>query len=133
MSIDRAIEETIRKAMEEGKFENLSGKGKPLNLQENPYADPAWSAAYRLLQQNGFSLPWLEERKELEAAAEALRRKIRHPLNAAQQTALQAEIHSLNRRIMDYNLKPPSPVFHMRLLSLQLIEPTGERTPSEGI
>ena len=34
-------ERKIREAMEEGAFENLRGKGRPLDLEENPYEDPS--------------------------------------------------------------------------------------------
>ena len=60
------IEELIQRAIQEGKFSDLPGKGKPLRLDENPHADPDWQLAYHLLKENSFSLPWLELRQELE-------------------------------------------------------------------
>ncbi len=36
-NFDRIVEEKIRAAMEAGAFNNLPGKGKPLNLEENPH------------------------------------------------------------------------------------------------
>ena len=48
---DRKIEE----AMEEGAFENLEGAGRPLNLDEDPFLDPAVRMAYRLLRNSGFT------------------------------------------------------------------------------
>ncbi len=38
----RGIDEIIRQAMREGAFDNLPGKGKPLELIENPYLDREW-------------------------------------------------------------------------------------------
>lgn len=48
------IDETIRKAMEEGAFDNLRGTGKPLSIEDNPFVDPSWQLAYHLLKENGF-------------------------------------------------------------------------------
>jgi DnaJ family protein C protein 28 len=68
------IEELIQRAIQEGKFSDLPGKGKPLRLEDNPHADPDWQLAYHLLKENGFTLPWLELRQELESEIEAARR-----------------------------------------------------------
>ena len=61
MNWDRIIEQKIREAQEEGKFDNLSGKGRPLNLDENPFEDPAWQMANALLKEQGFRPDWLED------------------------------------------------------------------------
>lgn len=61
MRWDRIIEQKIREAQEQGKFDDLRGKGQPLNLDDNPYEDPAWQAANQLLKDNGFRPEWLEE------------------------------------------------------------------------
>jgi len=70
-------EEQIRRAMEEGQFDNLPGKGKPLNLDENPYEDPEWRMAHHILHNSGFSLPWIETRREIETNLEAARTSIK--------------------------------------------------------
>jgi DnaJ family protein C protein 28 len=62
----RGIDEIIRQAMDEGAFENLRGKGKPLNLDENPYLDKEWQLAYHLLKQNGFAPDFVEKRQAIE-------------------------------------------------------------------
>ena len=61
------IEEQLRKAMAEGKFDNLPGKGKPLHLdEEQPTCRPRLGAGYRMLKDSGFSLPWIETIREIE-------------------------------------------------------------------
>ncbi len=35
-----AIDQIIQQAIQDGAFENLPGKGKPLNLDDNPHVDP---------------------------------------------------------------------------------------------
>lgn len=51
--------------MEEGQFENLPGKGKPLDLDTNPHADPAEDTLYRILNKNGCAPEWVELNKEI--------------------------------------------------------------------
>ncbi len=61
------IEEQLRRAIEEGKFDNLPGKGKPLHLDDtNPYGDADWELAYQILKESGYTLPWIETLHEIE-------------------------------------------------------------------
>jgi DnaJ family protein C protein 28 len=62
----RGIDEIIRNAMEQGAFENLRGKGQPLNLDDNPNVDPEWQLAYHLLKQNGYAPEFIEQRQAIE-------------------------------------------------------------------
>jgi DnaJ family protein C protein 28 len=62
----RGIDEIIQQAMQEGAFDNLPGKGKPLNVEENPYLDSEWQLAYHLLKQNGFAPEFVERRQQIE-------------------------------------------------------------------
>lgn len=58
------VEQQIQDAQERGDFDNLPGKGKPLEVEENPYAGDR-EMAYKLLKDNNFTLPWIAERNEL--------------------------------------------------------------------
>src|SRR5690349_22371303 len=61
------IDRVIRKAMDDGKFDGLAWHGQPFpREEENPWEDPADWAAHRLLKAAGFSLPWIEEKREIE-------------------------------------------------------------------
>ncbi len=134
------IEELIKRAMSEGKFDDLPGKGQPLHLDDNPHADPDWQLAYHMLKENGFTLPWLELRQELEndlaAARQALQqaweyRQSPHQgpaspdaggIHADYQRAVRTfteQIGRLNQRIFDYNLQTPLDRFQMRKLDPQ--------------
>jgi len=62
--LDKIIEEAIRK----GQFDDLPGKGKPLNLDPNPHEDPERRLAHKVLHDAGYKLPWIDERNEIEAA-----------------------------------------------------------------
>jgi len=114
-------ERKIREAMAEGAFENLSGKGRPLKLEEDPYEDPSLRMAHRLLRNNGFAPAWIEEAKDLEHAIEMARRNVARALAARgareRQRILDGsreQVAEINRRILAHNLKTPSTQFHMR-------------------
>jgi len=70
------VERRIAEAQEQGEFEDLAGKGKPLDLKENPFADPEWRVAYKILQDNGFTLDWIELDKEIRAELKACREQL---------------------------------------------------------
>jgi DnaJ family protein C protein 28 len=136
MNFDRVIEEQLRKAREEGKFDNLRGHGQPLRLDENPFEDPAWQMANDLLKQHGFRPEWLEEdvaiREQLAGAQLALVRsrdwraaelqtlaERRDPAAIERRALVEYEwrlaqdrfrtrLAELNKAIFNYNLKAPS-------------------------
>ena len=70
------MERRIVEAQERGEFDDLPGKGKPLDLTENPFADPEWRVAYKLLQDHGFTLDWIELDKEIRAELKACREQL---------------------------------------------------------
>jgi DnaJ homologue, subfamily C, member 28, conserved domain len=105
-------ERKIREAMEDGAFDHLDGAGQPLNLQEDPFEDPSLRMAHRLLRNNGFAPAWIEDAKDIEAE---MRRLQEHDVSAAD---FQGRVAALNRRIVAFNLKAPSPVLHKRMFDL---------------
>ncbi len=66
------VERKIREAQERGDFDNLSGRGRPLNLEPNVYAGD-WELSYKILKDNGFAPPWVEASREMEEALDAVR------------------------------------------------------------
>jgi DnaJ family protein C protein 28 len=131
-----SIEDHIRQAIAEGKFDNLSGKGKPLKLEDDPFIDPQWQAAYRMLKSGGYSLPWIETRQEIEAGLSEARLTLGRAwrragaLAKASSPALEAEwqraesafreqIAGLDRRIRSYNLEVPNARFQRALIDPQ--------------
>ncbi len=124
------IEDHIRKAMEEGKFDDLPGKGKPIRWDENPFVGEDWQMAYRMLHEAGFALPWMETRKEIESQLEAARQSLQRAWDWRQSALAGGERHEyvesewqralgvfreqiaeINHRIFDYNLEVPLPRF----------------------
>jgi len=70
------VERQIVEAQERGEFDDLPGKGRPLDLTENPFADPEWRVAYKILQDHGFTLDWIELDKGIRAELEACRMQL---------------------------------------------------------
>src|SRR4051812_5985523 len=67
------VDKKIREAMKAGEFDNLKGSGQPIDLSENPFEDPDWRTAHRLLRNADFAAAWIEERKDIDAGLEAAR------------------------------------------------------------
>ena len=76
--LESLTEKSIREAIEKGEFDNLAGKGKPLDLSENPFEDPDLRTVHRLLRNAGFAPAWIEERKDIEAQFELARTTLTH-------------------------------------------------------
>jgi hypothetical protein len=67
-----AIEKQIREAMERGEFDNLKGKGKPLDLERNPFTPEDWQLAYKIMQDNNVAPEWIEQGKSIRDELQAL-------------------------------------------------------------
>ncbi|HLH63002.1 MAG TPA: DUF1992 domain-containing protein [Ktedonobacteraceae bacterium] len=135
------IDEQIREAQEQGKFENLQGFGKPLNLDSNPYSGDK-TLGYNLLKSNGYAPPEIELANEISrelAGVETKLEKLRHQgqamrarrvppfpsekraFNAAVEKAAAEYDHKLrelNRKILTLNLSAPS-AMHRPLLEVE--------------
>jgi DnaJ family protein C protein 28 len=109
-------ERKIREAMEEGAFDNLNGKGRPLDLQEDPYEDPSMRMAHRLLRNNGFAPPWVEERRDIVRDIDLARQELERSSACDRERALDVyreRIADINRRITSHNLKTASATLHL--------------------
>jgi hypothetical protein len=61
----RLAENRIQEAIEAGEFDNLRGKGQPLNLEDDSYIPPELRMAYKILKNADCLPPELELRKEV--------------------------------------------------------------------
>jgi Domain of unknown function (DUF1992) len=107
---ENIAERKIREAMAEGAFDNLTGKGRPLDLEENPYEDPSLRMAHRLLRNNGFAPPWIEEGRDLERDIDLARQEL---VAKRSVDRFRERMAGINQRILAHNLKTPSTSFHM--------------------
>ena len=76
---ESAIDKQIREAMERGEFDSLAGAGKPLDLDENPFAPEDWRLAFKILKDHQVAPEWIETgkqiRDEIAALAQLLERQ----------------------------------------------------------
>ncbi len=128
-------ERRILAAMERGEFDNLPGRGRPLQWRENPLVPPDWRLAFDLLARAGLAPEWIMRQAEIRADLSALRERYaqercwmeeRRVILAAmppeeqlqeQEYLRQAQARSwqqirdliqrLNRKIADFNLLVP--------------------------
>jgi hypothetical protein len=107
-------ERKIQEAMDEGAFDNLDGRGRPLPLEDEPFEDPSLRMAHRLLRNNGFAPAWIEEGKDIEAAIARLQEDRARERVSQEEFRRQAE--AINRRIFAFNLKAPAVSVHKRPL-----------------
>ncbi len=89
MSLEKALEEQIQRAISEGKFDNLKGAGKPLNLDDYFAAPEDIRAGYTLLKNNDFVPPEVEILKGIEI----LREKIKNASDENEKKALTKQLH----------------------------------------
>jgi len=61
----KIAEERIRRAMEEGLFDNLEFKGKPVELKEDPFVPEDLKVVYKILKNAGFLPKEVELKKEI--------------------------------------------------------------------
>ncbi|MCB0252828.1 MAG: DUF1992 domain-containing protein [Anaerolineae bacterium] len=114
-------------------IDTLPGKGKPLNLNRNPYADEGEELANSLLRNAGFTLPWIEDGRKIDNELAAARTKLARArdeyaemrdaqicaghqwVEGSWQAALgefRQTVERLNREIRDFNLKAPNMTVH---------------------
>jgi hypothetical protein len=87
--LHRIVEERIKKAQEEGVFDNLPGKGKPLQLEDDSAIPEDLRVAYKVLKNSNCLPIEMELRKEIFSLRQLLdaaidpdtRRELRRELN----------------------------------------------------
>ena len=106
------VEQQIRVGMERGKFENLPGRGKPLDgittSDGEIHHDEDWWLKAKLRRERlSYLPPTLAVRKELEEAREAI-------ANASHESVVRRIVGDINQRIREVNRRgaegPPSTV-----------------------
>jgi DnaJ family protein C protein 28 len=146
------VEQQIQDAVDEGKFDNLPGMGKPLVFEANPHAGDK-ELAYKLLKDNNFTLPWIADRNDLLERIETCRAKMgrQWQLYGAEVAALErsgqpaiarrrylalvsqweTELDQINRRIHEVNLSLPVKSLEILklLLEAELVRIGADRQP----
>ncbi|CAM8916881.1 unnamed protein product [Rhodiola kirilowii] len=115
--ITNVVERRIWQSMLEGDFENLPGKGKPLDLSSNPHVDPAEDTLYRILSRNKCAPEWVELNKEIRSkVAEwrfSLKKECVHKCEGnyskwdQRSEELKLQMRGINDMVFRYNLTVP--------------------------
>jgi len=131
------IDQKIREAMEQGEFDDLPGKGKPVDTSQNPFEDPELRLPHRMLRNARFAPSWPEERKDIDSEFDRARRQLsrvwivlqhalgtdnEHGARARWEKALvsfRKQAGEFNRRITAWNLKVPAAGFQKRLIDIE--------------
>jgi DnaJ family protein C protein 28 len=135
------VEDLIQEGLEHGVFDNLKGKGKPLNLKANLYEGDS-KLAHELMKEHQILPLWLAKRNVVKVTIEEFRQDIgrrwqrheqayrlatdegrRNALSLswrAQCRVWEGEIKEINKLIDDFNLRRPSE--GMEIFKLQLAE-----------
>lgn len=139
------IDQQIREAQERGEFDDLPGKGSPLDLTPNPYAREE-ELAFKVLKDAGYAPEWIELDKairgkldraravmarrrewredrlgELEGRSDRWSEAERGRVLASWEQAVAAfetELEAINKEIAELNLKVPSSRFQRSKLDL---------------
>jgi DnaJ family protein C protein 28 len=136
--LESLTEKKLREAIENGEFDDLSGKGEPIDLRENPFEDPDLRVVHRLLRNAGFAPAWIEERKDIDAELEAAQGKltrawalfgsVERSENVANSQEwersvgeFREQVAELNKRISLYNLKAPAAAFHRKRIDAEKV------------
>uniref|UniRef100_A0A670XVR9 DnaJ heat shock protein family (Hsp40) member C28 n=1 Tax=Pseudonaja textilis TaxID=8673 RepID=A0A670XVR9_PSETE len=121
-AIERLVEDLIQESMAKGDFDNLSGKGKPLQkFSDCPHIDPMTHNLNRILIDNGYQPEWILIQKEIRETIEKLRKtiiasrnKVGDPMTIQKEMQwkevceeFRENIKILNKRINDFNLVVP--------------------------
>ena len=140
------VSRRIEDAMQQGAFDNLPGRGKPLDLRRDPFVPEDQQMAFRLLHNNDLVPAWIGDRKEVLQTIDALRADIRRvalqlrtewDAHQATETSKnrnaknrqvweryvsrwEADIAQLNHRILSLNLKQPAA--HLEVFKVLLDE-----------
>jgi len=134
------IEDLIEDGRRQGKFDDLPGKGKPLNLNKNLFGRET-EMAHNILKQNDLAPAWIINRNILIEQIKKLRldiqrnwirhdRAYRYTQAEGDRGALriswddaclawQSQINDLNKQINDFNLKRPSNNLEIFKLNLE--------------
>lgn len=140
------IELAIRKAMQEGLFDNLPGAGKPLNYDwdENPHTPGNKRMAYKIMQDNDIAPDWMMMGDVLTHQQQRIRREIAKGLRAYRGALHDADqqgdigkrsranrtwerllqlfdeaVEQYNQNVLTYNLKVPPGIPKRHYMDIQ--------------
>ncbi|VDI51928.1 DnaJ homolog subfamily C member 28 [Mytilus galloprovincialis] len=122
-TIERIVQDLIQESMSKGEFDNLSGKGKPLDYNErNPLVDTMTHNINKILINNGYAPQWITLEKEIREDITSIRRRLaieKKNMNSLTSSSsldkkwrhhvkvFENSILELNEKIMRFNMIVP--------------------------
>jgi hypothetical protein len=97
-SWDSWIEDALRESQERGEFDNLPDAGKPIKLEDTPFA-PEMASALRTLKNAGYEPTWMELDRRITQARQDLQTYLNR--SAAYVRTKEHELHALERAPVD--------------------------------
>lgn len=101
--LKKLAEKKIKEAQERGEFDNLSGRGKPLDFTEWDRVPEELRMAYKILKNAGFSPPEVELKKEIARIEDLLD-------SALDEQEKYRQIKKLNFLVTKLNMMRPVPI-----------------------
>lgn len=120
---ERPIDKIIREARESGAFDDLPGKGKPIQWEDESLVPEDQRMAQRVIKNSGFTLDWIEQGQEIERDYKAARTDLEQAAAARAEERLDyagwqsaraeftRKVQAINKRIIGYNLRVPHEQF----------------------
>lgn len=102
--LEMIAEKKIKEAMENGEFDSLEGKGKPIRLDDDSHIPPEYRLAYRILKNAGYIHPEIEQRKEVENICSMLE-------ECEDEQEVYRKVQKLNLIVSKINLQRKTPVY----------------------
>jgi len=116
-------EDHIRRALREGKFDNLDGMGKPLPRDEAEDLPPELRMAYRILKSSGYVPAEIAEEKEITSAIDLLSHMKDEGERYRQMQKLNVMIMKMNeRRGRPVNLDDSSEYYRLIVEKVRIAE-----------
>ena len=104
IALQRIAEEKIVEAMKNGEFDNLPGKGKPVNLNDDANIPPELRVAYRILKNGGYVSEEVNELREINNLKDMLE-------DCEDEQEMYRKIQKLNLMVMKMNERRKVPVY----------------------
>lgn len=71
--LEYLAEKRIQEAMERGEFDNLQGKGRPIEYEDDSFVPPDLRMAYKILKNAGYLPPELETAREIRTTMDMIK------------------------------------------------------------
>lgn len=104
LNFEIIAERRIKQAMEEGAFENIEGKGKPLVFEDDSMIPPDLRMAYKILKNAGFVPPAVQNEREIQNTLDLL-----EDLDDEQER--YAQVTKLNLMVTKGNIMRSRPIY----------------------